>query len=78
MCYVVHMKRRTNVSIEEDLFNSAKEHKIVLSVLLEQAIREQLKIKACENWVNENSTNLNRYNKRIAEDGVFSDEFRSF
>ena len=72
------MKRRTNVSIDEELFQSAKKQELILSSLLEQAIREELKKRAQHSWVEENKDNLKSYNKRIAENGVFSDHLRSF
>ncbi|MBF9017450.1 MULTISPECIES: type II toxin-antitoxin system CcdA family antitoxin [unclassified Oceanispirochaeta] len=72
------MKTRTNVSIDKELLESAKSQNIVISTLLEKAIKDELKKKAEEDWVEENKANLNRYNQRITEDGVFSDELRTF
>ena len=66
------------MSIDRELLESAKSQNIVISALLEQAIKEELKKKAEEVWVEENRANLNRYNQRITEDGVFSDELRTF
>ncbi|RDG30191.1 hypothetical protein DV872_18150 [Oceanispirochaeta sp. M1] len=74
----MHMKTRTNVSIDKELLESAKSQNIVISTLLEKAIKDELKKKAEEDWVEENKANLNRYNQRITEDGVFSDELRTF
>ena len=78
MCYIIHMKTRTNVSIDKELLESAKNQNIVISVLLEQAIKEELKKKAEEIWIIENKANLSRYNQRVNEKGVFSDELRTF
>lgn len=57
---------------------SAKNHKIILSEILEKALKKELKKKAEESWIEENKSNLDRYNKRINDDGVFSDELRTF
>ncbi|MDC7233736.1 MAG: type II toxin-antitoxin system CcdA family antitoxin [Spirochaetales bacterium] len=72
------MKTRTNVSIDKDLLESAKRQNIVISALLEQAIIEELKKKAEEIWIEENKTKLSRYNERISNEGVFSDDMRTF
>ena len=78
MCYIIHMKTRTNVSIDKELLESAKNQNIVISVLLEKAIKEELRKKAEEIWIKENKANLSRYNQRVTEKGVFSDELRTF
>lgn len=72
------MKTRTNVSIDKELLESAKNQNIKISALLEQAIKEELKNKAEEAWIKENKATLNKYNQRILEEGVFSDGLRTF
>lgn len=72
------MKTRTNVSIDKDLLDSAKKYNIVISALLEKAIKYEIKTRKQEFWIKENSSNLKNYNKRISETGVFSDDLRSF
>lgn len=72
------MKTRTNVSIDKDLLDSAKYYNIVISAVLEKAIKYEVKARKQEFWIKENSSNLKNYNKRIAKTGVFSDELRSF
>lgn len=78
VCYPIHMKVRTNVSIDKDLMNSAREKKIILSSLLERAIREELRRMNEESWVKENESAYQSYNKRVREQGVFSDGIRTF
>lgn len=72
------MKTRTNVSIDKNLLDLAKSHNIVISALLEKAIKYELRKREQELWIKENSSNLKNYNKRVAETGVFSDDLRSF
>ncbi len=72
------MKTRTNVSIDKDLLDTARNYNIVISALLEKAIREEIKAREQDLWVKENDLNLKKYNNRISKAGVFSDDLRSF
>lgn len=72
------MKARTNVSIDKDLLNLAKDYNIIISALLEKAIKEEIKVKEQDLWIKENDFNLKNYNNRIRETGVFSDDIRRF
>ncbi len=72
------MKTRTNVSIDKDLLDSARNYNIVISALLEKAIKNEIKAREKESWLKENSSNLKNYNDRVRETGVFSDDIRSF
>lgn len=78
MHYYINMKTRTNVSIDKNLLDLAKSHNIVISALLEKAIKCELREKEQELWVKENSSNIKNYNNRVSESGVFSDDLRSF
>ena len=72
------MKTRTNVSIDKDLLDTARNYNIVISALLEKAIKYEIKALEKEFWLKENSSNLKNYNNRVNETGVFSDDIRSF
>jgi len=72
------MKTRTNVSIDKDLLDSARKYNIVISALLEKAIKKEIKTREKDLWLKENSSNLKKYNERVIDTGVFSDEVRSF
>ena len=78
MCYNLHMKARTNVSLDKELLDSAKKYNIVISALLEKAIKYEIKAREEESWIKENNNNLKNYNNRVRETGVFSDEIRNF
>jgi antitoxin CcdA len=73
-----HTKRRTNVSIDSDLFEEARARGIQLSALLETAIREKLRQAASEQWLEENREAIMSYNRENHEHGVFSDSLRTF
>ena len=68
----------TNLSVREDLVQSAKAHGINLSEALEAALEERLRKKAQESWLDANQDTIDGYNERIAREGVFSDAWRSF
>jgi len=72
------MKARTNVSIDKSLLESARFHKLILSSLLEEAIKKQLRLVEEEEWKKKNSKNISSYNNYINENSVFSDGVRLF
>lgn len=71
-------KKPTNVSINSDLLEKAKKYKINLSSNFELALEELVKQKEKENWEKENQKAIEHYNKRVSENGLFSDGLRSF
>ncbi len=78
MCYYIHMKTRTNVTIQNEIFEAAKAHNLVLSQILEEALKKELsKIKKKE-WEEENRQSIEAYNEQINKNGVFSDGMRPF
>ncbi|WP_421715799.1 type II toxin-antitoxin system CcdA family antitoxin [Arcobacter arenosus] len=71
-------KKATNVSINSDLLEKAKEYKINISSSIEKTLEELVK-KAEENkWEKENKEAIKEYNKRIKDNGLFSNGLRSF
>jgi len=71
-------KRNTNLSINSDLLQKAKDSKINLSSSLEKVLEDELRIKEIEKWQNNNKDAINSYNTRIKENGLFNESFRSF
>lgn len=71
-------KKATNLSINSDLLLKARELKINLSATLEQALMEQIRQKQREAWRKENAKAIAAYNVFVEEEGMFSDELRSF
>jgi antitoxin CcdA len=71
-------KKPANVSINSDLLTKAKELRINLSATFESALIELVNAKQRELWKLENKSAIEVYNKLVDENGVFSDELRSF
>ena len=71
-------KKSANLSINSDLLQQAKDHKINLSRALEQRIVEMLLEEKRREWGEENRDAIEAYNRRIATGGVFSDSLRRF
>lgn len=71
-------KKPANVSINSDLLAKARELKINLSATLEAALVERVNARQRELWKHENKEAIDAYNAMVEEQGVFSDELRSF
>jgi len=71
-------KKPTNLTINSDLLIKAKELKINISSVLEQALAERLKQTQKDEWLMENSESIASYNEHIEQFGVFSDTVRTF
>lgn len=77
--YNPHAKKKaTNLSINSDLLQKAKELHINISNSLEKTLIELIKEQEMKNWMAQNKSSINSYNKRVAKSGTFSDELRSF
>lgn len=71
-------KKPANLSINSDLLAKARKLDINRSAILEQALTERLQRKQRELWLKENSKAIDAYNNFVGEQGVFSDDLRSF
>jgi len=71
-------KQATNLSINRDLLNAAREAGVNLSAALEEALQEKVAAARREKWKRENAEAIAEYNNFVAEHGVFSDGRRSF
>jgi antitoxin CcdA len=71
-------KKPTNVSINRDLLQQAKDHQINLSQALELRLAELLREQKQQQWLRENQDAVEEYNRRIERNGVFSDGMRKF
>ena len=71
-------KKSTNLSINSDLLQKAKELRINLSKALEQRLIEMLLEEKRRKWREENQDAIEAYNRRIERVGVFSDGLRRF
>lgn len=71
-------KKATNISINSELLEKAKKYKINISANVEKTLEELIKQHEIQNWEKENKKAIEHYNKRISENGAFSDGLRSF
>ncbi|HMN44107.1 MAG TPA: type II toxin-antitoxin system CcdA family antitoxin [Povalibacter sp.] len=71
-------RQATNLSINRDLLNAARESGVNLSAVLEEALEEKVAAARREKWIRENAEAIERYNDLVGEQGVFSDDRRSF
>jgi antitoxin CcdA len=71
-------KTPTNLSVRSDLVRRAKQLGLNLSQLFERALEAALEEHEREQWRRRNAEAIERYNDRVAEQGVFSDEWRRF
>jgi len=71
-------KKATTLSINSDLLKKVKELNINISATLQDALEEKLVLQKQKNWQKENKKWIEDYNKHIKEDGLISDELRSW
>lgn len=71
-------KKPANLSLNSDLLRKAKDYGLNLSAVMEAALAEEVKKRQREQWREENAAAIATYNEHVEENGVFSDELRSF
>lgn len=71
-------KKATNLSVNRDLLEKARELKINLSQLLEDRLAEAVREEGRRRWLEENAEAIGEYNRRVEGRGVFSDGLRRF
>ena len=71
-------KKSANLSINADLLQQAKQRNINLSQTLEQHLAEIIRQAQRSQWLAENQSALDEYNRRIEKHGTFSDGLRQF
>jgi antitoxin CcdA len=71
-------KKSANLSINADLLQQAKQLNINLSQTLEQHLIEIVRQAQRKQWLAENQSAIEEYNRRIEKQGAFSDGLRRF
>ena len=71
-------KKETNLSINSDLLQIAKDLNINISSTLEKSLEQTVREEKNRRWQEENQDFIEAYNKRVEKNGLFSDEFRKF
>ena len=71
-------KKAVNLSIDAELLAEAKASGTNLSSLLETALQRELHERLQQKWRDDNREAIEAYNKFVEENGLLSDEWRSF
>ena len=71
-------KKNTNLSINSDLLQKAKDNNINLSSSLEKVLENELRVKEIERWQNSNKDAIESYNRAIEKRGLFGNNFGRF
>jgi antitoxin CcdA len=71
-------KRRTNLTINEDLVRAAKEMGLNLSEIAEEALTAAVRERARKQWEKENAEALEVHRHRVEAHGTFGDLVRRF
>lgn len=72
------LKRATNVSIRSDLLADARALNINLSQEFEKHLSEVVRKARGEQWKHDNRGAIVAYNKFVEENGIWSEEFRTW
>ncbi|MDH2919327.1 MAG: type II toxin-antitoxin system CcdA family antitoxin [Sideroxydans sp.] len=71
-------KKATNLSINSDLLRQAKELHINLSQAVEEHLVNVVREAQQQQWLAENADFIAAYNKRIEQDGLPLEQYRTF
>lgn len=71
-------RKATNVSINCDLLEPARDLKLNLSATLEQALIDKLREQTRQQWRDENAAAIEAYNTEVEKHGAFGDCVRTF
>jgi len=71
-------KKATNLSIDGALLDQARKLGINLSQALEETLRARIRQDRQRQWLEQNRSAIDEYNRRIGKQGVFSQGLRSF
>ena len=71
-------RKPVNLTVNSDLIRKAKERKINVSSVLENALIEEIRLREQAEWKEKNTEAIEHFNKKIQKIGLFSDGMRSF
>ncbi len=71
-------KRRTNLTLNEDLVRAAREMGMNISGIAENALAVAVRERAKIQWETENAEAIRAHNERVAKHGTFGDLVRRF
>jgi antitoxin CcdA len=67
-------KRAVNLFVDVELLDEARRMNINISESLEQRLRSLVRAEQERRWVQENQEAIAQYNRRVAEQGLLSDD----
>jgi antitoxin CcdA len=71
-------KKTTNITLSMDVYQAAKSLGINISQVCEQRLREEIQLRTEQHWNQENADFLVAYNRKVEEEGLALEEWRSF
>lgn len=71
-------KKATNITLSMDVYQAAKSLGINISQLCEERLREEIQLRMEQQWNVEHADFLASYNRRVEEEGLALEEWRSF
>lgn len=71
-------KKSVNLTANANLVAFAKEKKINLSEMFEEALLSKLRAMQQQEWLDQNRKGIEAYNERIERNGIFASKFRRF
>lgn len=74
----VRQRRAVNLSVDAKLLDEARAAGTNVSAVLEAALEKELADYRLQRWRDENRHAIDDYNRFIAENGLVSDDWRSF
>ena len=72
------VKKSVNLTANANLVAFAKEKKINLSEIFEEALLIKLRAIQQQEWLDQNKEGIEAYNERIERNGIFASKFRRF
>jgi antitoxin CcdA len=72
------VKKAVNLTANANLVAKAKENKLNLSEIFEEAILIKLRAIQQQEWLDNNKAGIDAYNERIERNGIFASKFRRF
>jgi len=67
-------KKATNISLNSDLVRQAKAYRINLSAMLEERLKEEIRKRKEQEWLEENREAIEYFNDHIEKHGTFAEQ----
>ncbi len=67
-------KKATNISLNSDLVRQAKTYRINLSAMLEERLKEEIRKRKEQEWLQENRKAIEYFNDHIEKHGTFAEQ----